>query len=107
MRRDHVWIGLAAGLIAPAIGFLIYCLFITQFIRRDMSLQYFMFDMVFGLKRNLAPALSLSLFADVGLFFLFDRRDMQKAMRGVIGAMFLYGIVIVIFIALWGKELLS
>jgi hypothetical protein len=107
MRGDKLWVGLALGLVAPAIGFLIYCLLITQLIRREMTLSYFMFDMVMGLRRNLAPALSLSLFADVGLFFLLDRRDMHRAMRGVIGAMLFYGVLIVIAIILWGRELLS
>ena len=106
MRVDHFLVGLLLGLIAPAIGFLLYCLLITGLVRSDMSLRYFVMDMIFGLKRNLAPVLSISLFADVGLFFLLDRSSLYKAMRGVIAAMFLYGILIVVFIVLWGRELL-
>jgi hypothetical protein len=107
MRGDHVLVGFVLGLIAPAIGLLIYALLITGSVRTDLSLRYFLMDMVFGLKRNIAPSLSISLFADVGLFFLFDRSDRHKAMRGVIAAMLVYGIVIVVFIGLWGRVLLS
>lgn len=107
MRADRFAIGVILGLLAPAVGFLLYSLLIVGVVRTDLTLRYFIVDMILGLKRNLAPALSLSLFADVGLFFWFDRRDQHKAMRGVIAAMFLWGIVIVTFIALWGAALLS
>jgi hypothetical protein len=107
MRGDHFVIGLLLGLLAPALGLLLYGLLITGVVRSDLTLRYFLFDMIFGLKRNLAPALSISLFADVGLFFLLDRWSLQRTMRGAIAAMLLYGIVIVVFIILWGRELLS
>jgi hypothetical protein len=107
MRGDHPLVGFVLGLLAPALGLVIYALLITGSVRTDMSFRYFLMDMVFGLKRNIAPALSISLFADVALFFFLDRSDRHRAMRGVIAAMFTYGIVIVVFIALWGRELLS
>ena len=107
MRGDHFLVGLFFGLVAPAIGFLLYALLITGLVRSAISFRSFIWAMVFGMKRNIAPALSISLFADVGLFFLLDRLDKQRAMRGVIAAMFIHGIIIVIFIGLWGKELLS
>ena len=57
-------------------------------------------DLFLGTPEYRAPVLSLSLIADAVLFFLFDRKGMQSAMRGVIMAMFLYGIAIVILMFL-------
>lgn len=104
MRFDTVRLGFILGLLAPALGVLGYALMISTSIHPGMGLGHVIKNMLFGIRGNIAPTLSLSLIADVVLFFFFDRKRMLKAMRGVIGAMFAYGAVIVLLILLWGRD---
>jgi hypothetical protein len=98
MRLDRYWFGLVTGLVAPVIGLWLYALLITTSILRQLTAMEFLRGTIFGIKSNLAPAVSISLFASVGLFFLYDRKDMHKAMRGIVASLFVYGIVIVVLL---------
>lgn len=104
MRFDSVRAGVIAGLIAPALGLLLYSVFTVTVLRPELELGFFLRGMVFGIRGNIAPVLSLSLLTDVALFFAFDRKRMLKAMRGVIGAMLIYGALIVLLLLLWGRD---
>lgn len=104
MGADRFWIGLLAGLVAPVFGMLLYALIITTSVWTELSVWDFLRTTIFGMKSNIAPAVSISLFANVGLFFLFDRRRMFKAMRGILASMFIYGIVILVLLIQWGRE---
>jgi hypothetical protein len=104
MGADRFWVGLLGGLVAPVIGMLLYALIITTSVWTELSVWDFLRTTVFGMKSNIAPAVSISLFANVGLFFLFDRRRMFKAMRGILASMFIYGIVILVLLIQWGRE---
>jgi len=104
MRADSVPFGFVLGLLMPLIGLLGYSVFIVTVLRPEMELGFFLRGMVFGIKGNIAPALSLSLIADAALFFWLDRKRMLKAMRGVISAMFVHGVLIIVFLVLWGRE---
>jgi len=88
-------IGLVCGLLAPAIGFLAYGLLYVNLIRPHNDLGWFVQDLFLGTRRYQAPVLSLSLLADVPLFFWFDRKGRVEAMRGVLMAVFIHGAVIV------------
>ncbi len=90
--------GLVAGLLAPAAGFLLYGLLYVNVIRPHQDLAWFVEDLFLGTRRYQAPVLSLSLLADVPLFFWFDHKGRVEAMRGVVTALFIHGAVIV---ALW------
>lgn len=98
MRWDSQAAGIATGLLVPVLGFYLYGLVHIHFVRPHMDLHYFVHDLFLGTRRFQAPILSLSLIANLPLFFLFDRVRMYKAMRGVVAATLLYGVVIV---ALW------
>ena len=104
MRFDSVRTGVIAGIISPLIGLFLYSVLTVTIFRPQLELGFFLRGMVFGIRGNIAPVLSLSLLADVVLFFAFDQRRMLKAMRGVIGAMFVYGAVIVLLLLLWGRN---
>ena len=104
MGADRFWVGLAAGLVAPVLGLYLYALIITTSVWRDLTALEFLRTTIFGVKANIAPAISISLFASVGLFFLFDRRRMLKAMRGIIASMFIYGVVILVLLIQWGRD---
>lgn len=103
MRGDTHGTGFVLGLIVPLIGFFGYSTFVVTVLRPEMELGFFLRGMIFGIKGNIAPALSLSLLADAALFFWFDHRCMLKAMRGVISAMFVHGVFILVFLVLWGR----
>lgn len=96
MRWDSPWVGLVAGLITPVLGFYIYGMLYVNVIRPHLDLHYFVHDIFLGTRRFQASIISLSLIANLPLFFLFDRFDRHRAMRGVITATFLYGIVVVV-----------
>src|SRR5689334_11384777 len=104
MGADRVWIGLVSGLVAPVLGLFLYALIVTSSVWNDLSVMEFLRTTIFGVKANIAPAISISLFASVGLFFLFDRRRLYKAMRGVLASMFIYGILIVVLLIQWGRD---
>lgn len=104
MRFDKPAFGFLLGLLAPMAGLLAYSVFAVTVLRPELELDFLLRRMLFGIRGNIAPVLSLSLLADVVLFFVLDRRRMLKAMRGVIGAMLLYGAVIVLLLLLWGRS---
>ena len=96
MRWDSTSTGLIAGLMAPLLGFFAYGILYVSVIRPHLDMQFYIYDIFLGTRRYQAPIISLSLIANLVLFFLFDRRDMHLAMRGVITATFLYGVAIVV-----------
>ena len=104
MRFDNYRTGFLLGLVVPAVGLLAYCTFAVTVLRPDLELDFLLRRMLFGIRGNIAPTISLSLLADVALFFALDRRRMLKAMRGVVGAMLAYGAVIVLLLLLWGRD---
>jgi hypothetical protein len=96
MRLDSFPAGLVMGLLVPVLGFFIYGVIHTTLIRPHLDLQYFIHDLFLGTRQFQAPILSLSLIANLGIFLLLNRLDMPEAMRGVLTATFLYGVVIVV-----------
>ena len=50
MRGDSLAVGLLLGLLAPAIGLLLYALLIVSSVRSEMTLRYFLEEMIFGMK---------------------------------------------------------
>ena len=96
MFSDHLRTGIIAGLLAPVLGFLLYGLIYVHGIHPGNDLAWFVNDLFLGTPQFQSKILSLALIADVPLFFWFDRKGWNRAMRGVIGAMLLYGIVIIV-----------
>jgi hypothetical protein len=94
MRSDSLALGLVLGLLAPVLGFFGYAAIYVSSIRPHLDLAYFINDLFLGTRQYQAPVLTLSLIANLALFFLFDRLGKPRAMRGVIMATFLYGFVI-------------
>ncbi|MBK5284998.1 MAG: hypothetical protein JJE25_06315 [Bacteroidia bacterium] len=89
IKKDSRLIGFISGLLAPFIGLYIYYLIsfhymsLRSFVNRITELQL------------LAGVMSLSLIANLVLFFFFLRTKADRSAYGVIGATFLYGLVIV------------
>ena len=88
-RKDSMTTGLLSGLVAPFIGLFVYYLISFNY----MSLRSFITRITeLGL---LSGVISLSLIANLVVFFWFIRSKADKSAFGVIGATFLYGMVIV------------
>ena len=83
-RFDKLWIGLAAGLIVPAIALI--CYYFALY--RNISLADFF--KVYKTLGILTHIISLSVLPDVLVFFLFIRRNLLKSARGVVLAIFLF-----------------
>ncbi|MBK8497880.1 MAG: hypothetical protein IPL52_03460 [Flavobacteriales bacterium] len=96
MRSDSQALGFITGVLAPVMGFFLYGVIYVTDIRPYLELKEFVQDIFLGTRLYQSPILSLALIANLPLFFFYDHRDMHKAMRGVIMASFLYGIVIVV-----------
>lgn len=95
MRWDSQLTGFVVGLIAPVLGFFAYGLIHTTLVRPHLDMHAFVYDLFFGTKQFRAPILSLSLIANLAAFFIFDRMDRHKAMRGVILASLVHGAAII------------
>lgn len=91
MRWDSVQVGFILGLLAPVLGFFAYGGMYVTAIRPWHDIQWFVNDMFLGTDEFRTRIVSISLIADAFLFFLFDRLEKNKAMRGVIMAMLVYG----------------
>lgn len=87
-QKQQFLAGFAGGLIAPLLGFYLY--YLSLF--RQMELA----DFFKGLQANntLAAAISLSLLANLALFFILDRFGKLRTQQGVIAATFIYGFCI-------------
>ncbi len=99
MNWDSRAVGFILGVLAPVLGFLAYAGLYVTAIRPHHDLGWFVNDLFIGTLAYRPRVVSLSLIADAALFFVFDRKDMHRAMRGVIMAMLLYGAYIVIALA--------
>jgi len=96
MRWDSVPVGIVLGLLVPVLGFFIYGYIHTTVIRPHLDLQFYINDLFLGTRQFQGPILSLSLIANLAVFFLFNRLRMAETMRGILISTFLYGIVIVV-----------
>ncbi|MBK9149049.1 MAG: hypothetical protein IPM12_14680 [Flavobacteriales bacterium] len=95
MKLDSRLAGFILGLGAPLLGFAAYGGIYVTAIRPHHDFAWFVNELFLGTAAYRPRIVSLSLIADAGLFFLFDRRGMHQAMRGVIVAMLIYGAYIV------------
>ncbi|MBK7946284.1 MAG: hypothetical protein IPJ85_13695 [Flavobacteriales bacterium] len=99
MRWDSIATGVVLA-IAPVLGFAAYGAIYVTAIRPHHDFHWFVHDLFLGTDEFRTRIVSISLIADAFLFFVFDRFQMHKAMRGVIFAMLAYGIYIVSSIAI-------
>ncbi|MFZ1692742.1 MAG: hypothetical protein WAT74_06055 [Flavobacteriales bacterium] len=95
MKWDSRITGFILGMLAPLLGFAAYGGIYVTAIRPHHDFHWFVNDLFLSTATFRPRIVSLSLIADAALFFLFDRKDMHQAMRGVIMAMMAYGLYIV------------
>jgi hypothetical protein len=90
IRKDHFLTGFISGLLAPFIGFYIYYLISYRYMGFR---SYISMITEFGLE---TIVISLSLIANLAVFFYFIKVKADSSARGIIGATFLYGLLIII-----------
>lgn len=88
-RKDSKATGFISGLLAPFLGLYVYYLISFHY----MSMRSFITRIT---ELGLLPGvISLSLIANLVLFFWFIRIKTDQSSYGVIGATFIYGLVII------------
>lgn len=87
-KYNNIFIGLAGGVAAPAVAFIIY----FKIHDPRLGIQ----DTVLRLQESgvLSYYASLSAIVNLLLFFLFLRLNAERAARGVLGATILYAFII-------------
>ncbi len=98
MRWDSRGVGFVLGMLAPLLGFAAYGGIYVTAIRPHHDFHWFVYDLFLDTSEFQPRVASLSLIADAVLFFILDRLDMQKPMRGVIAAMMVYGVYIIVML---------
>lgn len=94
MNKDHLIIGLIAGILLPSIGcFIYYCI---VFMPQHVSLIDFL-HLVFDNKQNIPKIISLSLLANLPVFIYFKNRRCDKSMKGIFIATLLYALLIILY----------
>ena len=97
---NSFWFGLLTGVIAQLIGFYIILLANKSVLgyteRSAFDFLAYLFDFETGRSQIIPKLLSLSLLADLLLFFVFIWTEKLNAGKGVIGSAFLLGIAIII-----------
>lgn len=92
-KFDKKSIGLLIGVLAPVLGFLLYGLFYSW--EFNTSLSYFINTVFLGTKSYQSPIISLSLIADLGVFFLALKVKCNKTAQGIVYALMLYAPVVI------------
>lgn len=87
-RINNTWFGFTLGVIAPVFGFLLYGLYYSW--QYNATVSYFINSVFLGTPSYQSPIISLSLIADLGVFFLLLRFKYNKAAQGVVYALLAY-----------------
>ncbi len=87
-RFNNVLSGVAAGLIVPVIAFMVFFLLT----RHGLSLSDYYRKIVEA--GNITSIMSIAVFANIIIFLLFNRFDMLRALKGVLGITIVWAFVV-------------
>jgi hypothetical protein len=90
--RDNVYLGAFLGLVFPVIGFLLYWVFIFSDAQSLTEFWDFLFE-----NRVMSDVLSISIIANLPVFFYFLSNSKTETVKGIVGATIFYGALIIIF----------
>ena len=89
--KDRFMTGFVPGILMPLLGFYVYYLLFFGYMTFDHFIDHV-------IKANIAVSvLSLGAILNLGLFFLFYKKETDKAAQGVIGATFIYAFIVFYF----------
>jgi hypothetical protein len=94
-KFDHKLLGVVLGLLGPFLGFLLYGLYYSW--EFNSTLSHFINNVFLGTKSYQSPIISLSLIADLGIFFLALKWKLNTTAKGVVYALLIY-VPIVIYL---------
>lgn len=89
-RIDKVYIGVLVGLLVPFLALT------TLYLSTDVDLDWASRESLVLNLKVMSPYLRLSLIANMIFFIPFSKKSRNRFLRGLIGAMFIYGLIIVI-----------
>lgn len=87
-RYDRIITGVIAGIIVPVIGFAIFYL-VTG---RGLSLEQYLNRVEES--GNITRIMSVSVFLNIIIFLIFNKMDMLKALKGVLGITFIWAFLV-------------
>ncbi len=87
-RYNNVITGVISGIVIPALAFFIF-FFLT---RKGLTLDHFIRRMIEA--DNVTEIMSVSVFANIFIFLLFNRLDMLSSVRGVLGITIVWAFVV-------------
>ena len=89
-RIDKVFFGVLIGLLVPFLALM------TIYIYTDVDLDWSSKESLVLNLKVMSPYLRLSLIANMLFFIPFSNKSRNRFLRGLIGAMFIYGLIIII-----------
>lgn len=87
---DKLWIGLILGLLMPSLAFIIYYFVKYSYMTVDRFINYLI------LGDTYTAIVSLCVLSNLAAFYPFIWKQKWKAARGVLGATFIWALLIVI-----------
>jgi hypothetical protein len=90
IQLNNIWIGAAIGILVPVIA--LFCYYLGKY--GDTSIADFL--RAYKDQGILTHIISLSVLPDLLVFFLFIRKNLLKAARGVLLATFLFTFVVLL-----------
>ena len=87
-RFNNALTGVISGLVIPVIAFFIFFLFTRH------GLDFAQYFKKIADANNIIEIVSVSVFANIFIFLLFNRLDMLKASRGVLGITLVWALVV-------------
>lgn len=87
-RYDNVITGIISGIVIPVMAFFIF-FFLT---RKGLTLDLFIRRMIEV--DNVTEIMSVSVFANIFIFLLFNRLDMLRSVKGVLGITIVWAFVV-------------
>lgn len=90
IKKDSMILGMICGILSPLLGIILYWL--LQF--HEMKLSEFISHIL--TYKLISPTLSLALLLNLGVFFLFLRKEYYLSSRGVLFATFTYAGIILL-----------
>ena len=83
-KFDSIWLGIVLGLFSPIIGFFVF--YFTNY--NYMTLSGFINYIILG--SSYAPLISLSVIANLPVFYIFIQKNKYHTAKGILLTTFLY-----------------
>ncbi len=93
LKKDHFWMGLVMGLVAPVLGVLVFKFTKFSMFSLKETLQFMYLEPGY---QTLSAALSMSLLLNAAIFTLYINSHKDKTAKGIFVTTLAYGLVVLI-----------